>query len=158
MVLEDFRKRSVGMEPTVPLRTSSGRVDRAPQFDFGFSCRNHIAFDFANLFAETVMQQGLAESPHFRMTGPTFTDTDFASLIGFYLDNVDFRNHNDRQAELETLVDETRRAIMLSDYMYAMAALPLALEPIQKIRFIPYAHQRFQRFLRAWETARVERH
>jgi len=49
-------------------------------------------------------------------------------------------------------VAETRRAIMLSDYMYAMAALPLALEPIQRIRFIPYAHQRFQKFLRTWHA------
>ena len=32
---------------------------------------------------------------------------------------------------------------------YAMAALPLALNPIQKIRFIPYAYQRFHKFLRA---------
>jgi len=40
----------------------------------------------------------------------------------------------------------------LSDYMYAMAALPLALAPIQKIRFIPYAHQRFAKFLRAWDA------
>ena len=47
---------------------------------------------------------------------------------------------------------ETRRAILASDYMYAMAALPLALEPIQKIRFIPYAHQRFQRFLATWDS------
>jgi hypothetical protein len=30
-----------------------------------------------------------------------------------------------------------------------MAALPLALNPIQKIRFIPYAYQRFHKFLRA---------
>jgi len=39
----------------------------------------------------------------------------------------------------------------MSDYKYAMAALPLAIEPIQKIRFIPYAHQRFAKFLRAYE-------
>ena len=49
-----------------------------------------------------------------------------------------------------------RRAVMLSDYMYAMAALPLALEPIQKIRFIPYAHQRFHKFLRTWESEFAE--
>ena len=47
---------------------------------------------------------------------------------------------------------ETRRAIMLSDYMYAMAALPLALEPIQRIRFLPYSHQRFHRFLDTWHA------
>ena len=41
---------------------------------------------------------------------------------------------------------------MLSDYMYAMAGLPLALEPIQKLRFIPYSHQRFHKFLRTWDA------
>ena len=35
--------------------------------------------------------------------------------------------------------------------MYALAAIPLAVEPIQKIRFIPYASQRFARFRRACE-------
>ena len=39
----------------------------------------------------------------------------------------------------------------LSHYKYAMAALPLALEPIQKIRFIPYAYQRFMKFKEACE-------
>jgi hypothetical protein len=58
----------------------------------------------------------------------------------------------DREKELNRLVAETRQAIMLSDYMYAVAALPLALEPIQKIRFIPYAHRRFGRFLASWEA------
>ena len=33
-----------------------------------------------------------------------------------------------------------------------LAALPLALEPIQRIRFIPYAHQRFRRFLGAYRA------
>ena len=32
------------------------------------------------------------------------------------------------------------------------AALPLSLQPIQKIRFIPYAHQRFNRFLDAYRA------
>lgn len=36
--------------------------------------------------------------------------------------------------------------LMLSHYVYAMAAIPLALEPVQKIRFIPYAHARFAEF------------
>ena len=120
--------------------------------DFEFSCLNHIAFDFANLFAETVMRHGLAEPPHFRIADPTFDDDDLASLIGFYLDNIEFDSEAARGVELEALVDETRRALMLSDYMYAMAALPLALEPIQRIRFIPYAHQRFCKFLRTWEA------
>ena len=118
--------------------------------DFEFSCRNHVAFDFANFFAETVMEHGLAEPPHFRIGDPRFTDDDLASFIGFYVDNDTFDSPADRAAELNRLVAETRRAIMLSDYMYAMAALPLALEPIQKIRFIPYAHQRFRRFQAAW--------
>ena len=120
--------------------------------DFEFSCRNHIAFDFANLFAETVMRHGFAEPPHFRIAEPSFTDDDLGSLIGYYLDNTEFATPAARQAELTALVAETRRALMLSDYMYAMAALPLALEPIQKIRFIPYSHQRFHKFLRTWEA------
>ena len=63
---------------------------RVRLLDFEFSCRNHIAFDFANLFAETVMEHGLPEPPHFRIAEPRFTDDDLASLIGCYLDNVDF--------------------------------------------------------------------
>jgi len=38
----------------------------------------------------------------------------------------------------------------MSDHKYAMAALPLTIEPIQKIRFIPYAQQRFAKFLRTY--------
>ena len=120
--------------------------------DFEFSCRNHIAFDFANLFAETVMRHGLADPPHFEIAAPTFTDGDLASLIGCYLDNIEFDSEPERAGELAALVTETRRALMLSDYMYAMAALPLALEPIQRIRFLPYAHRRFHKFLEAWHT------
>jgi thiamine kinase-like enzyme len=120
--------------------------------DFEFSCLNHVAFDFANLFAETVMEHGLAEPPHFRIADPRFTDDDLGSLIGYYLDNRSFADAASRADELRRLVAETRRALMLSDYMYAMAALPLALAPIQKIRFIPYAHQRFAKFLRAWDA------
>ncbi len=120
--------------------------------DFEFSCRNHIAFDFANLFAETVMEHGFADPPHFRIAEPKFTDADLASLIGFYLDNGDLRGAA-RDRELTQLVAETRRAIMLSDYMYAMAALPLALEPIQKIRFLPYAHQRWRKFQQTWSAS-----
>ncbi len=119
--------------------------------DFEFSCHNHIAFDFANLFAETVMEHGFGDPPHYRIGNPRFDDDDLSSLIGFYLDNADLDSAT-RRSELTSLVAETRRAIMLSDYMYAMAALPLALEPIQKIRFLPYAHERFHRFLSAWDT------
>jgi thiamine kinase-like enzyme len=120
--------------------------------DFEFSCRNHIAFDFANLFAETVMRHGDPEPPHFHIAEPTFTDVDLASLIGFYLDHDEFSSAADRADELDRLLAETKRALLLSDYMYAMAALPLALEPIQRIRFLPYAHQRFTKFLAAWDA------
>ncbi|MCP4959569.1 MAG: phosphotransferase, partial [Actinomycetia bacterium] len=119
--------------------------------DFEFSCLNHAAFDFANLFAETTLEHGLSEPPHFQLIERSFDHHDLATFVGFYLDNQDFATEAERGAELETLVAETRRAILLSDYMYAMAALPLALEPIQKLRFIPYAHQRFNRFLAAWD-------
>ncbi len=120
--------------------------------DFEFSCLNHICFDFANLFAETAMVHGLPAAPHFDIAEPAFTDRDLASLIGYYLDNAEFESPAARGAELAALVAETRRALMLSDYMYAMAALPLALAPIQTIRFIPYAHRRFRRFLAAWDA------
>lgn len=120
--------------------------------DFEFSCLNHAAFDFANFFAETVMEHGLEEPPHFGIAEPRFTDDDLRSFISRYLDNADFERPEDRETELSALVAETRRALMLSDYMYAVAALPLALEPIQKIRFLPYAHQRFRRFLDQWEA------
>jgi len=119
--------------------------------DFEFSCLNHIAFDFANLFAETVMEHGLDEPPHFRIREPRFTDHDLSSFVGFYLDCADL-SERQRDDEARRLVAETRRAVMLSDYMYAMAALPLALDPIQRIRFIPYAHQRFFRFLASWDA------
>lgn len=117
--------------------------------DFEFSCRGHIAFDFANLFAETVMRHGVTEPPHFSIADPDFTDDDLAHFVGCYLDNRSFPSDAARQVELDRLVAETRRAIPLSDFMYAMAAIPLALQPIQKIRFVPYAQQRFRRFLAA---------
>jgi thiamine kinase-like enzyme len=118
--------------------------------DFEFSCLNHIAFDFANFFAETVMEHGFDDPPHFRIAEPRFTDQDLRSFVGFYLENEAFDDVSTRQARQSELVTQTRRALMLSDYMYAMAALPLALEPIQRIRFIPYSHQRFNRFLKQW--------
>ena len=128
------------------MQLTDGRIKL---LDFEFSCRNHIAFDFANLFAETVMRHGLAEPPHFRIADPTFTDADLAGFVGCYLDNRTFSGEEERETELRRLVAETRRAIPLSDFMYAMAAIPLALAPIQKIRFIPYALERFRRFLAA---------
>jgi hypothetical protein len=49
----------------------------------------------------------------------------------------------------DRLVGQTRRAIMASDYMYAVAAVPLAVKPLQKIRFLPHSSQRFARFVAA---------
>jgi thiamine kinase-like enzyme len=124
--------------------------------DFEFSCLNQPVFDFANFFAETTLEHGLAEAPYFRLIPPRFTDGDLTSFLGFYVDRVavetdELPSSADRDRELASLLRDTRRAIMASDYMYAMAAIPLALEPIQKIRFIPYAHQRFNRFLQSWD-------
>lgn len=119
--------------------------------DFEFSCLNHRAFDFANLFAETVMQHKLPDYPFFRVGEPPYTERDIAVLVDAYLDNDVFNCAADRDNALQQLVQETQDMIMLSDYMYAMAALSLALEPIQKIRFVPYAHTRFGRFLAAYK-------
>jgi len=119
--------------------------------DFEFSCLNHVAFDFANFFAETLMEHGFVDPPHFRIGEPRFTNEDLRRMIGFYLDNDSASSETERAARAEELLAEVRRALLLSDYMYAMAALPLAVKPIQKIRFIPYAHQRFHRFLRRWD-------
>ena len=118
--------------------------------DFEFSCLNHPSFDFANLFAETTMRHGLEDWPHVGLAEPTFDDDDLARLIGHYLAHATFATRAERLREQQRLVDETRRSVMLSDYMYAMAALTLAREPIQKIRFLPYAHLRFERFRRSW--------
>ncbi|MGI9584665.1 MAG: phosphotransferase [Acidimicrobiia bacterium] len=114
--------------------------------DFEFSCLNHPAFDFANLFAETVMEHNQPEPPYFRIADPAFTTRDIATLVYHYLDCGSLDGPA-RASELVRLVGETEDMIMLSDYMYAMAAIPLAVEPIQKIRFIPYAHARWNRFL-----------
>jgi len=67
------------------------------------------------------------------------------------LDNTDFEAQEAREKEFQKLLQDTKNMLMMSDYKYAMAALPLAIDPIQKIRFIPYAHQRFAKFLRAYE-------
>lgn len=111
--------------------------------DFEFSCLNHRAFDFANLFSETVMRHKLPEYPFFRIVEPTYDDDDIAAVVEGYL------RHSDVRQSVTELVAQTRRLIPLSDYMYALAATTLAVEPIQKIRFIPYAYQRFRRFLEA---------
>jgi thiamine kinase-like enzyme len=125
---------------------------RVRLLDFEFSCRNHIAFDFANLFAETVMRHGLDDPPFFDIAPPDFTDADLADLIGHYLANATFATDADRDAELARLLDETRLALLLPDYMYAMAACTLARRPIQRLRFIPYAHRRFRKFLGGWDA------
>jgi thiamine kinase-like enzyme len=119
--------------------------------DFEFSCLNHKTYDFANLFAETVMRHQQVDYPYFRIAEPGFGDQDIGMLINFYLDNTNFESDKQRNSEFERLLDQTRIMLMMSDYKYAMAALPLAVQPIQKIRFIPYAYQRFNKFLAAWE-------
>jgi thiamine kinase-like enzyme len=117
--------------------------------DFEFSCLNHPAFDFSNLFAETVMKHGLPNPPYFTIGDPEYTCEDIEVLVGHYLDCGSLTGQA-RESELDRLVVETEDLIMLSDYMYAMAAIPLAVQPIQKIRFIPYAHERWKKFLAAY--------
>jgi len=119
--------------------------------DFEFSCLNNKAYDFSNLFAETVMRHQQPDYPYFRIAEPEFSDHELGMLINFYLDNADFSNQEIREAEFKKLLQNTRDMLIMSDYKYAMAALPLAIEPIQKIRFIPYAHQRFAKFLRTYK-------
>ena len=117
--------------------------------DFEFSCLNNKAYDFSNLFAETVMEHQQPETPYFRIAEPKYGDDELGMLINFYLDNVEFENQAARDQEFQKLLADTKRMLILSDYKYALAAIPLAVEPIQKIRFIPYAWQRFRKFLAA---------
>lgn len=117
--------------------------------DFEFSCLNNKAYDFSNLFAETVMEHQQSESPFFRIAEPSYGDHELGMLINFYLDNADFGDSGERDMQFRKLLEDTKRMLVLSDYKYALAALPLAVEPIQKIRFIPYAWQRFKKFLAA---------
>ena len=119
--------------------------------DFEFSCLGHRGFDFANLFAETVMRHGLPDPPHFAIAGPQYGEAEIGELVGYYLDHEPHLTTAERSNEKARLVRETLDLIPLSDYMYALAAIPLATAPIQKIRFIPYASQRFERFLAAYE-------
>ncbi len=130
------------------MRLDSGEIKL---LDFEFSCRNHRAFDFSNLFAETVMRHGLDAYPHFTIVEPEYGDRELRTLVGAYLEDDEFASDAVREAELVRLVRETRELIPLSHYMYAMAAIPLSVEPIQKIRFLPYAHRRFTAFLDAYE-------
>jgi hypothetical protein len=117
--------------------------------DFEFSCLNNKAYDFSNLFAETVMEHQQAESPYFRIVEPEYSEHELGMLINYYLDNATFRDPEERDSQFRKLLADTKRMLVLSDYKYALAALPLAVEPIQKIRFIPYAWQRFKKFLAA---------
>jgi len=126
--------------------------------DFEFSCLNHKAYDFSNLFAETVMRHQQPDYPYFYIAEPEYGDQELGSLINFYLDNAVFENREAREKEFQKLLQDTKMMLMMSDYKYAMAALPLAVDPIQKIRFIPYAHQRFAKFLRAYEAFSTESH
>lgn len=143
--------------PTSPLRfchndTYHGNVMRLEDggvklVDFEFSCLNHPAFDFANLFAETVMEHKLPDYPHFRIADPRYGEREIGWLVDAYLACAEGLEGEARARERARLVAETRQMLPLSHFMYAMAAIPLAVEPIQKIRFIPYAHARFSRFL-----------
>jgi len=119
--------------------------------DFEFSCRNHRAYDFANLFAETVMRHQQPGYPYFCIAEPEYGDAELGALIGYYLDNAEFATPAARTIAFQQLLADTRSMLVMSDYKYAMASLPLALEPIQKIRFIPYAWQRFNKFVAACE-------
>eukprot|EP01090_Pellita_catalonica_P021746 TRINITY_DN8220_c0_g1_i1.p2 TRINITY_DN8220_c0_g1~~TRINITY_DN8220_c0_g1_i1.p2 ORF type:complete len:353 (+),score=71.93 TRINITY_DN8220_c0_g1_i1:1539-2597(+) len=120
--------------------------------DFEFSCLNNKAFDFSNVFAETVMEHKLPEYPYFRIGKPRFDEARIAKLIGYYLDNETFSSDAARIAESARLVQNTMDMLILSDFMYAMAACTLALEPMQKIPFLTYGHIRFQRFLANYKT------
>ena len=117
--------------------------------DFEFSCLNHKAYDFSNLFAETVMRHQQPEYPYFKIAPPEYGDHELSLLINYYLDNERFSDQEERAHTFDQLLRDTKRALILSDYKYAMAALPLSVHPIQKIRFIPYAYQRFNKFLSA---------
>ncbi len=130
------------------MKLDDGRIKL---LDFEFSCLNYRAYDFANLFAETVMRHQQPDYPYFRIAEPEFGDRELGMLISYYLDNARFEDPQQRADEFDRLLSDCKRLLILSDYKYAMAALPLAVDPIQKIRFIPYAHQRFNKFLAASE-------
>jgi thiamine kinase-like enzyme len=119
--------------------------------DFEFSCLNNKTYDFANLFAETVMRHQQPDYPYFKIVEPDFGDHELGMLINYYLDNAGFENQVLRDEEFNKLLGQSRLMLMMPDFKYAMASLPLAVEPIQKIRFIPYAYQRFNKFLASYE-------
>jgi len=119
--------------------------------DFEFSCLGHRAFDFSNLFSETTLRHGMAEPPHFFFSEPDLGEAEISALVEYYLDHEPRRPTAGQRLVHAQLVREALDLLPLSDYMYALAAIPLAVQPIQKIRFIPYASQRFARFLRVHE-------
>lgn len=119
--------------------------------DFEFSCLNYRSYDFTNLFAETAMQHQLPEYPYFRLVEPTCGDRELRRLIDYYLDHENFANTGARDIRRDELLQQCRLTSLLSDFKYALAAVPLSVEPIQKIRFIPYAHARFKRFKQAYQ-------
>ena len=121
--------------------------------DFEFSCLNNRAYDFSNLFAETVMRHQQKAYPYFEIAEPEFGDHQLGMLINFYLDNANFETQAARLKEFNKLLEDTKNLLILSDYKYAMAALPLAVNPVQKIRFIPYASARFHKFQAACKAA-----
>jgi thiamine kinase-like enzyme len=120
--------------------------------DFEFSCLNHRAFDLSNFFAETVTRHGLVEPPHFDIAEPDFGRLEVEQIARLYLAHDTFGSQAEHDEALATLVQDTLDLIPLSDYMYAMAALPLALNPIQTIRFLPYSARRFARFNASFEA------
>ena len=120
-------------------------------FDFEFSCLNNKCYDFASLFAESVIKHKQEEYPYFKIDLPEFGDKELGLLINFYLDNCTFESDEERKGEFKKLLQGTKDMLILADYKYAMAAIPLSLDPIQKIRFIPYAYQRFKKFLKAYD-------
>ncbi len=120
--------------------------------DFEFSCLNHKAYDFSNMFAETVMKHQQHEYPYFKIVEPEYGEQELSMVINYYLDNEDFKNQTLRDKAFQKLLSDTKKLLVMSDYKYAMAAIPLAVNPVQKIHFIPYAFQRFKKFLKAIET------
>lgn len=98
---------------------------------------------------ETLMQLKQPDYPIFRIAEPEFGDHERGTLFNCYLDNADLESPEAKEVEFRKLLQDTKNMLFLSDFKYAMVALPLSIEPIQKIRFIPYARQRFTKFSRS---------
>ena len=119
--------------------------------DFEFSCLNNRAYDFSNLFAETVMKHKQPAYPYFKIVDPEYGVEQISLLINYYLDNFGLMRKSERKSQFEILFEDTKKMLLLSHFKYALAAIPLAVNPIQKIRFIPYAFQRYSKFLQLFE-------